>query len=157
MVGETYLSREGYEKLRTELERLQGPERRKFSKAIGQARLHGDLKENAEYHAAKDAQAHNEARIAELESKLTNVRIIDNEDIPKDKIFIGAKATLHDLEMDEKIVYTLVGPDEADYAEGKISIHSPVGKSLLSKKVGDEVTIDVPAGVLRYKVLKIER
>ena len=157
MSGEIYLSKEGYAKLSEELERLKTKERRKISRAIGEARQQGDLSENAEYDAAKDAQAHNEARIVELESKLARARIIDDHDIPKDKIYIGASVILNDLDNDEEIKYTLVSAEEANYDEGKISIASPVGKALLGKKEGDEVTINVPAGALQYKILKIER
>ena len=157
MTQEIYLTREGLEKLTEKLERLKTVERRKISKAIGEARLQGDISENAEYDAAKDAQAHCEAKISELESKLSQVRIIDNENIPKDKIFIGAKVTLKDLDNDIKEHYTLVSPEEADYDEGKISIQSPVGKALMGKKEGEKVVIDVPAGALNYKILKIER
>ncbi len=157
MAGEVYLTKAGFEKLREELERLKTTERRRIAKAIGEARLQGDISENAEYDAAKDAQAHCEARIAELESKLARVRIIENENIPSDKIFIGAIATLKDLDTKEEIKYTLVSPEEANYEENKISIFSPVGKALMGHAAGEEVTIDVPAGALKYKILKIER
>ena len=157
MAQEVYLTRAGYEKLRTDLERLKTTERHKIAKAIGEARLLGDISENAEYDAAKDAQAHNEARIADLEAKLAKVRIIENENIPSDKIFIGAIVTLKDLESNEKIKYMMVSPEEANYEENKLSIFSPVGKGLMGKKEGEEVAISVPAGTLRYKVLKIER
>lgn len=157
MAGEVYLTKAGFEKLRSELERLKTTERRRIAKAIGEARLQGDISENAEYDAAKDAQAHCEARIAELEAKLANVRIIENENIPSDKIFIGANVTLKDLDMKEEIKYTLVSPEEANYDENKISIFSPVGKALMGHAIGEEITINVPAGALKYKVLKIER
>ena len=157
MAGEVYLTKAGYEKLREELERLKTIERRKIAKAIGEARLQGDISENAEYDAAKDAQAHCEARIAELEAKLARVRIIENENIPSDKVFIGAMVTLVDLETNEEMKYTLVSPEEASYEEGKISIFSPVGKALMGHKEGEEISIQVPAGILKYKILKIKR
>ena len=157
MTQEVYLTRAGYEKLRMDLERLKTTERHKISKAIGEARLMGDISENAEYDSAKDAQAHNEARIADLETKLAKVRIIENENIPSDKIYIGAIVTLKDLESDEKITYIMVSPEESNYEENKLSIFSPVGKGLMGKKEGEEVTIQVPAGTLKYKVLKIKR
>ena len=157
MAQEVYLSRAGYEKLRTDLERLKTTERHKISKAIGEARLMGDISENAEYDSAKDAQAHNEARIADLETKLAKVRIIENENIPSDKVYIGAIVKLKDLESDEEITYTMVSPEESNYEEKKLSIFSPVGKGLMGKKEGEEVTIQVPAGTLKYKVLKIKR
>ena len=154
---EVYLTREGFEKLRDELEKLKTTERRKIAKAIQEARLQGDISENAEYDAAKDAQAHCEKRIADLETKLAQVRIIENENIPADKVFIGAKVDLKDLETDEAMKYLLVSPEESNYEENKISITSPVGKGLLGHKEGETVEITVPAGKLRYKILKITR
>ena len=157
MTQEVYLTRAGYEKLRMDLERLKTTERHKISKAIGEARLMGDISENAEYDSAKDAQAHNEARIADLETKLAKVRIIENENIPSDKVYIGAIVKLKDLESDEEITYTMVSPEESNYEENKLSIFSPVGKGLMGRKEGEAVTIQVPAGTLKYKVLKIKR
>ncbi len=157
MSQEVYLTKAGFEKLRDELERLKTVERRRIAKAIGEARLQGDISENAEYDAAKDAQAHCEARIAELETKLSKVRIIENENIPSDRIFIGAKVTLKDLDTAEDVRYILVSAEEANYEEGKISILSPVGKALMGRKENEEITIHVPAGVLKYKVVRIER
>lgn len=157
MSDEVYLTKAGFEKLRDELERLKTTERRRIAKAIGEARLQGDISENAEYDAAKDAQAHCEARIAELEVKLTKVRIIENENIPSDKVFIGATVTLKDLDAGSEVKYLLVSPEEANYDEGKISIYSPVGKALMGHKENEEITIQVPAGTLRYKILKISR
>ncbi len=157
MPQEVYLTKAGFEKLRDELENLKTTQRHKISKAIGEARLQGDISENAEYDAAKDAQAHNEARIAELETKLSAVRIIENENIPSDKIFIGATVDLKDLENQEALTYLLVSPEEANYEEGKISIYSPIGKALMGHKEGEIIDIKVPAGILRYKVIKISR
>ena len=157
MAQEIYLTRAGYEKLCNDLETLKTTERRKISKAIAEARAQGDISENAEYDAAKDAQAHCEARIAELEGKLASVRIIENENIPDDKVFIGAKVTLRDLESKEQITYMMVSSEEANYEENKLSIFSPIGKGLMGHEVGKEIAIKVPAGTLRYKILKIER
>jgi transcription elongation factor GreA len=157
MGNEVYLTRQGFQKLQMQLEVLKTTERQKIAKAIGEARAQGDISENAEYDAAKDAQAHNEARIADLESKLTNVRIIENENIPSDKIFIGAIVTLEDTDNDEQLTYMLVSPEEANYEENKISIFSPIGKGLLGHKAGEAVAIKVPAGVLNYKIKKIKR
>ena len=156
-MAEVYLTRDGFEKLRDELERLKTTERRKIAKAIQEARLQGDISENAEYDAAKDAQAHCEKRISDLEAKLSQVRIIENENIPADKVFIGAIVNLKDLDTDEEMKYFLVSPEEANYEENKISVTSPVGKSLLGHKAGEKVEITVPAGTLRYKILKITR
>ncbi len=156
MTHEVYLTRAGYQKLHDDLETLQ-KEKRRISKAIGEARLQWDISENAEYDAAKDAQAHNAARIADLEAKLAKVRIIEDHDIPADKVFIGAIVTLKDLATGENLEYMLVSPEEASYEENKLSIHSPVGKGLIGHREGEELDIKVPAGVLKYKILKIER
>lgn len=157
MPEEIYLTRAGHEKLTEELTRLKTVERRKISKTIGEARLQGDISENAEYDAAKEAQAYNEVRISELEAKLSMARIIENENIPSDQVFIGATVTLTDIDNDAEEKYTLVSAEEANYEEGKISIQSPIGKALMGKREGEEVSIDVPAGTLHYKVDKIER
>jgi len=157
MPGEVYLTRKGYETLLTDLERLKTTERPKISKAIGEARLLGDLSENAEYDAAKDAQAHCEARIAELEGSLSNVRVIDDLDIPSDKIYIGAIVTGEDLDKKEKFTHRLVSPEEAGLEDDNLSIFSPIGKALMGHVPGDELEIEVPAGIVRYKVLEIKR
>jgi transcription elongation factor GreA len=155
--GPTYLTPDGYEKLRKELEHLKTTKRRELSKAIGAARAHGDISENAEYDAAKEAQGLNEKKIAELETILASARILDEEQMSADEVLIGATVTLKDAKSGEEIVYTLVSEDEADYAEGKISVTSPVGSALLNHKEKDTVEIKVPAGVLKYKVVKITR
>lgn len=156
-MNEIYLTKDGYEKLTKELEFLRAVKRKELSKAIGEARAHGDVSENAEYDAAKEAQGLNEKRIAELEYKLAQARIIDDEDVPKDQVFIGAKVTVKDLDSQEVEEYILVSEAEADYDKGKISITSPVGASLLNHKERDVVEIKVPAGILRYEILKITR
>jgi transcription elongation factor GreA len=156
-LGDIYLTREGYEKLAKELEHLKAVKRRELSKAIGQARAHGDISENAEYDAAKEAQGLNEKRIAELEDKLARGRILDDENIPKDQVLLGATVTLKDLDTDEEIDYMIVSEEEADYTQGKISATSPVGKALMEQEVNSVVEIKVPAGILRYKILKISR
>ncbi len=156
MTDSVYLTRAGYKKLMKELEQ-QKSERLKIAKAIEEARLQGDISENAEYDAAKDAQAHNAVRIAELETKLTKVRIIEDENIPSDKIFIGAIVKLKDQDTGEQLTYMLVSPEEADYEENKLSIYSPIGKALMGHAQGEILSIKVPAGILKYKVVKIER
>jgi transcription elongation factor GreA len=156
-MGDTYLSKEGYEKLRAELEYLKSTKRIQISKEIGQAIAHGDISENAEYDAAKEAQAMNEKRIVELEDKLSGAKIIDDLNIPADKIYIGATALLKNLDDGDEIQYTLVSGEEVDFAAGKISISSPVAKGLLGKSEGEVVEIKVPAGILKYKILKITR
>jgi transcription elongation factor GreA len=155
--GDIYLSHEGYEKLREELDRLKTVKRRELSKAIGEARAHGDISENAEYDAAKEAQGLNEKKISELEGKLARARILENEGIPTDEVLIGAKVKLKDMETGEVIEYTLVAEEEADFKENKISVTSPVGSGLLNHKEEEIVKIVIPAGTLRYKVLKISR
>lgn len=152
-----YLTKDGFEKLSKELDFLKTLKRKELSNAIGEARAHGDVSENAEYDAAKEAQGLNEKRIAELEYKLAHARIIDDKDIPKDQVLIGARVTLKDLDSEEVVEYILVSEAEADYTEGKISISSPVGSSLLKHREKDIVEIKVPAGNLRYEILKITR
>jgi len=147
MSDEVYLTREGYQKLVDELDELK-KNRVKISKAIGEARLLGDISENAEYDAAKDAQAHNEARKDEIEGKLAKVRIIEDENIPDDKIYIGAIVTLLDLDTDEKLKYMMVSPEESSYEETKLSIFAPIGKALMGHAKGEELDIEVPAGTL---------
>lgn len=156
-MSEIYLTRAGFEKLTKELEYLKTTKRRQLAKAVGEARAHGDISENAEYDAAKDAQGMNEKRIAELEEKLAHGRIINNDDMTSDEVLIGAAVQLKDLDTDELLEYTLVSEAEADYNEGKISITSPIGSALLNHKEKDVVQIKVPAGILRYQIIKISR
>ena len=156
MTDVVYLTRGGYNKLMGELEQRKS-ERIKIARAIEEARQQGDISENAEYDAAKDAQAHNVARVSQLEEKLAKVRIIEDENIPSDKIFIGAIVTLKDLNTDEKLTYQLVSPEEADYEENKLSIFAPIGKALLGHSEGETITIKVPAGILKYRIEKIKR
>lgn len=156
-MNEVYLTRSGHQKLMEDLEELKSIKRRQLSKAIAEARAHGDISENAEYDAAKEAQALNEKRIAELEAKLSNAKIIEDHDIPSDIVLIGATVRLKDMDSGEELTYTLVSETEADYNEGKISISSPVGSGLMEHKEGDTLEIKVPAGLLKYKILKISR
>ncbi len=155
--GETYLTRSGYDKLAEELDRLRTVRRREIAREIEKARAYGDISENAEYDAAKDAQAHNEQRIAELEAKLGKCRIIDDSLMPRDEVLIGATVKLHDMETGEEFEYMLVAEVEADYAQNKISVSSPVGKSLLGHKAGEVVEIEIPAGTLKYRIESISR
>lgn len=152
-----HLTREGYEKMVEELEYLKGEKRREISKAIEHARSLGDIKENAEYHAAKEAMSKNEMRVNLLEDKLSRAEIIDDTAVSKEGAFLGAKLTIKDLDRDEEFEYTLVSEDEADPIEGLISISSPVGKALLGHNENDTIKIDVPAGSLNYKIIKISR
>ena len=156
-MDQVYLTRKGHQKLFEELQHLKTVKRRMLSKAIGKAREHGDISENAEYDAAKEAQGLNEKKIAELELKLAFCRILDDENISCDEVLIGATVSLLDLDNKEELVYTLVSEIEADYAQNKISVSSPVGKGLLNHKIDEVVEIQIPAGTLRYKIIKISR
>jgi transcription elongation factor GreA len=156
-MSEIYLTKKGHQKLMEELEHLKTVKRRELSKAIGAARAQGDISENAEYDAAKDAQGMNEKRIAELENKLAGARILDDHDISSDEVLIGAIVKLKDMDTEEELEYMLVSGEEADYNQNKISIASPVGSGLLNHKVGDVVEIKIPAGTLKYKILGISR
>ena len=155
--GDVYLTRSGYEKLVEDLEHLKTVKRREISKAIGEARAHGDISENAEYDAAKDAQGMNEKRIAELETKLAHARILDDANMSTDEVLIGATVKLQDVDTSEEMEYTFVSEMEADYTQNKISVTSPVGKGLLGHKLGEVVEIAIPAGTLKYKILNISR
>ena len=146
--------KEGYEKLTAELKRLKA-ERPLIVDAIEEARAHGDLSENAEYHAAKEQQGQNEATIADIEGKLSRAQIIDPKDLSGDKIVFGATVTLLD-EDDKPIRYQIVGQTEADASKGRISYNSPIGRALIGRKVDEEVEVSVPAGDRYYLVSRIE-
>ncbi len=152
-----YLTRESYQKIKGEIDFLKTSKRKNLATEIGEAREKGDISENAEYDAAKEAQALNEKKISELESQLGRSEILDESRIPKDIISIGSIVKLLDLGANEEEQYTLVSEMEANYAEGKISINSPIGKGLLGFKKDDVVEIKIPAGILKYKVLEISR
>ena len=156
-MSDIYLTQSGHQKLLEELEYLKTVKRRYFSKAIGEARSHGDISENAEYDAAKEAQGLNEKKIAELEDKLAFAKILDDATIPSDEVLIGATVRLKDLNSQEELEYMLVSELEADYESGKISITSPIGNGLLNHKLEEVVEIKIPAGILKYKILKISR
>jgi len=151
------LTREGYDKLQQELEQLTGPKRRELAKDIGVAREMGDLSENAEYDAARDAQGMNEKRITEIENVLTRARILDDSKIDKSAALLGATVTVKDKKSGDEFDYVLVSEEESDFDQNKISITSPVGKAILGHKAGDEVKIKVPAGTLSYTIKKIAR
>ncbi len=151
------MSREGFEKLEAELEDLKGRGRREIAQEIADARAKGDLSENAEYDAAKEAQGMLEKRIAELENALANARILDEEDVKTDKVYLLSTVTIHNHKIDKEVQYTLVSKDEADFKEGKISVDSPIGQALLGAEVDDMVEVDVPAGKLKLEIKKIER
>lgn len=149
------MTREGYQKLQEELDRLLKVERPKNIQAIAEARAHGDLSENTEYHAAKEKQSFMEGRIQELKAKLAIAEIIDPSKINQSKAAFGAKVRVLDTAADEEYIFTLVGPDEADVKSGKISISSPVGRALIGKEVGDTAMIKAPARTMEYEILEI--
>ena len=156
-MSEVYLSREGLRKLQNELRQLKSAERPTVRQALQRAREFGDLSENAEYAAAKERLMFLEQRISKLEETISRARLLEHENIPDDKVYIGATVRLKDLAKDGELTYTLVSPEEADFEQGKISTVSPIGKGLLGKVEGDEVQITVPAGTLHYRILKITR
>ncbi len=156
MAGETFLTRQGYEKLREDLKTLKG-RRQQLTREIAEAAEKGDLKENAEYHAAKEEQQKVVRRIDEIEAKLRSARIIEEAAVQSGEIRIGSTARLKDLKSGEEVVYTLVDSAEADFSRGRISVRSPVAEALLGHKEGSEVTIKLPAGPLTYKVVKVTR
>jgi len=146
----------GAEKLRAELHRLKTVERPAVISAISEARAHGDLSENAEYDAAKERQSFIEGRIAELESKLANAQIIDPRLLDAEgRVVFGATVDLQDLETGRKVTYQIVGDDEADLREGKISISSPIARALIGKFAGDIAEVQAPGGVREYEILDV--
>lgn len=149
------VTREGYETLKKELENLKRVERPRNIKAIEEARAHGDLSENAEFDAAKDRQGFIEGRIGELEYKLANADVINIEKLPKDRAVFGNKVLLENIDTGEEVEYRLVGPDESDIENGRISVSSPLGKAILGKKPGDELTLEVPGGKRIYEIVDI--
>lgn len=157
MIERIPMSKTGNQKLRDELQHLQRVERGVIVKAIEVAREHGDLKENAEYHAAKDRQGHVEGRIIELKDKLSRAEVIDCLQVKTNNIVFGTVVELLDLDTDESITYQLLGPEEADVKRGSISVLSPLGRSMLGKEVGDEVLAVTPGGKREFEVVAINR
>lgn len=146
----------GAEKLREELNELKTVARPKVIQAIAEARAHGDLKENAEYHAAREQQGFIEGRIKEIESKLSNAQIIDVKSLnPGGKVVFGATVEVIDLDTDEEHTYQIVGEDEADIREGLISVTSPIARGLIGKMEGDEVNVEVPGGLRSFEVVAV--
>ena len=150
------MTQQGAQQLKDELARLKSIERPSVIQAIAEARSHGDISENAEYDAAKEKQAFIEGRIAEIEAKLSNAQIIDLSNIDSDgKIVFGATIELLDLESEEQICYQIVGDDEADVKKSKISVNTPVARSLIGKQAGDVVEVRVPNGIKEYEVIEV--
>lgn len=155
-MGETYLTRQGLQKLRAEQQSLLG-QKHQLTEEVSKAAAMGDLRENAEYHAARERLQHVSKRLAELDGKLANVRIIDELKTKAGEARVGTKVTLEDEQAKERFSYLLVGADEADPANGKLSIDSPLGKSLLGKQKGDRFTLTLPQGISSYTVITVER
>ena len=151
-----YVTEETFERLKAELQHLKGVDRPAASHAIAEAREKGDLKENAEYDAAKEAQGMLEAKIKHLEGVIANARILDENNIDTSKVSILTKVTLTNLGTKKKVTYKIVSENEANLKDGKISVTSPIGHSLLGKVIGDVVEVQVPAGVIKFQVEKIE-
>jgi transcription elongation factor GreA len=149
------LTPNGFQKLQEELNRLLKVDRPHNINAIAEARAHGDLSENAEYHAAKERQSFIEGRIQELKTKIALAEVIDTSKINQSKVAFGAKVKVLDITTDKELDFILVGPEEADVRNGKISISSPVGKALIGKEVGDTATIKAPAKTMEYEILEI--
>jgi len=152
--NETILTAEGLAEIERELEELKGPKRKELSHRLKVAISYGDLKENSEYHSAKDDQAFMETRILELERILRTARVVSSS--KADEIGIGSVVVLLDIEFNEQIEYRIVGPAEANVTDNKISYESPLGKGLIGKKVGATVNIEAPVGVIQYKILEIK-
>ena len=151
------MTTEGAAAMREELQRLKTVDRPRISKAIAEAREHGDLKENAEYHAAREEQGFAEGRIQEIEAKLSAVQIINIRDIPHSgKVIFGTTVTIINTSNDEEKKYQIVGDDEADIKKNKISVNSPIARGLIGKEEGDVVKIETPSGVLEYEMVQVE-
>ncbi len=150
------ITRAGYDKLKAELDKLRNVDRNEVILAIQEARGHGDLSENAEYDAAKERQGMIEARINELEYKMSLFEIIDISKMAGDKVAFGATVTIENMDTEERKVYTIVGSDEADIFSGKISIMSPLAKAMLGKEEGDDFVVQAPKGDTEYEIIKIE-
>jgi len=153
----SYYTKEGLEKLKAELHEMKAVQRPKISQQIAEARDKGDLSENAEYDAAKEAQGLLEAKISKLENVVANARIVDESQIDTSKAFILSKVKLKNLNNGSELTYTLVADKEADLANKRISIKSPIGKGLLGKEIGDIAEVQVPAGLIRFEIIGISR
>ena len=149
------ITRKGLERLKKELEHIKQVDRPQNVRAIEEARSHGDLSENAEYHAAKERQSFIEGRITELESVIGRAEVIDVEDGPSERVVFGKTVLLYNISTDEEIRYQLLGPYESEPEKGSISVRSPLGQALIGKGVGDEVTVKTPGGMQEFEILEI--
>lgn len=157
MINKSPMTLRGAQKLRDELQRLKSVERPRITQAIATARALGDLKENAEYHAAREQQSFNEGRISEIEAKLSNAEIIDMSKInAQGKVVFGATVEIINVDTEETVTYQIVGEDEADIKKGLISINSPIARALIAKKQGDEVVVKAPSGEKIYEILSVK-
>jgi transcription elongation factor GreA len=155
MIERMPISRMGFTRLRKELEQLERRERHDVIQAIEVAREHGDLKENAEYHAAKERQSHVEGRILELKDKLSRAEVIDCSEVSCNRAVFGTVVTMLDLDEDIEVTYQLLGPEESDVEMGIISLQAPLGRSILGKEVGDEVKVVTPGGIREFEIINI--
>ena len=155
MTEQVLLTKAGYEKMLSELEFMKTKKRREVADQLEKARAHGDLRENAEYDTAKETKHQLEIRIATLEHRLANAKILDKSEIAQDKVYLGASLTVQNLDTKDIFQYMLVTQDEANFDEGKISITSPIGKGLLGKVLNEEAVIQVPAGKIKLKITEI--
>lgn len=156
MIDSVPMTREGYNKIKAEIERLENDVLPAITEKIAEARAEGDLKENAEYHAQRENQGMTMAKVNELKNKIARASIVDQSQLPKDEVVFGCTVTVEDLAYSDEEQFTLVGAGEEDYDSGKILVTSPFGQGLIGKKVGQTAEVEVPAGKLKFKILKIE-
>lgn len=149
------ITQEGFEKVKAELDKLKAVDRKEVIEAIKEARGHGDLSENAEYDSAKERQGLIEGRIAELESKMGKFEVIDVSNLKGDKVIFGATVEIENIDTEEVKTYRIVGPDEANISEGKVSVMSPVARALIGKKEGDDAVVMAPSGEIEYEIINI--
>ncbi len=157
MNSTVYLTAEGFQKIKDDLHRARTAERQQIAEDIAEARAQGDLSENAEYDAAKEAQGHLEARIAKLEETVANARVVDESEVDASRARILSKVRVRNTKAGQEATYTLVAPQEADLALQRVSVESPIGRGLLGKEIGDVIEIKVPAGLVKLEILEISR
>lgn len=151
-----YFTEKGYQKLKEEIDKLEKYIKNDIAKEIAAAREHGDLRENAEYEAAKDKQANYMAKLGQLQAKFQNARIIRKEDLPKETVTLGKRVKIRDLDSNEEEIYTILGEGETDIDNGIISYQTPIARALINHKTGEEVEVQLPRGIKKYKILEID-